>query len=98
MAIKPYGDRILIEPIDEEDAMTASGIVIPDTAAKDRIEKGIILETGEGGRNEAGTVVPVRVKAGQKVFFSKPYGADEIKIGEKKCLFIKEDDILAIID
>ena len=98
MKIHPYGDRVLIELSKDEESKTASGIIIPDTADKDRLERGVVLEVGEGGENEDGELVPIRVKPGQKVFFSKPYGTDEIKMGDKKCLLVREDDILAIIE
>ena len=99
MKIQPLGDRVLIELINNDaQEKTASGIVIPDTAEKDRLERGLILDVGAGARNEKGEIMPLLVLKGQKVFFSKPYGADEIKIGDKKCLIIKEEDILAIIE
>jgi len=97
MQIKPLGDRVLIEPLKNEGEKTKSGIVIPDTAEKERPVEGMIIEVGEGARNEDGKLVPLLVKKGQKVLFSK-YGPTEIKIDEKEYLIAKEEDILAIIE
>ncbi|MEK7162307.1 MAG: co-chaperone GroES [Patescibacteria group bacterium] len=99
MKIKPLGDRVLIEPLSEEEkeGKTKSGIVIPDTAEKERPEQGRILEVGEGRRTDEGKLVPLAVQKGQKVLFSK-YGPTEIKIDEKEYLIAKEEDILAIIE
>ena len=93
MKIKPLGDRVLLEPVKLE---TKSGIIIPDTAEK-RPEQGIVVEVGEGGRNEKGERMPMSVKKGDKVLFSK-YGPSEIKIGDKEYLIAREEDILAIIE
>lgn len=97
--IKPLGDRVLIEPLsqEEKEGKTKSGIVIPDTAEKERPEQGRILEVGEGRRTDEGKLVPPAVQKGQKVLFSK-YGPTEIKIDEKEYLIAKEEDILAIIE
>lgn len=97
--IKPLGDRVLIEPLSEEEkeGKTKSGIVIPDTAEKERPEQGRILEVGEGRRTDEGKLVGLAVQKGQKVLFSK-YGPTEIKIDEKEYLIAKEEDILAIIE
>lgn len=96
--IKPLGDRVLIEPLDKDESQkTKSGIVIPDTAEKERPVEGRVIEVGEGRRNEDGKLVPPSVLKGQKVLFSK-YGPTEIKIGDKEYLIAKEEDILAIIE
>ena len=100
--IKPLGDRVLIEPLsDEEKARSASrrtsgGIFIPDTAEKERPQEGKVLAVGEGKRLENGTLVPIVVKVGDKVLFSK-YGPSEFKVGDKEYLIAKEEDILGII-
>lgn len=89
---------MLIEPQDKENGeRTKSGIVIPDTAEKKRPEQGKILEVGEGSRNEKGELIPLSVKKGQTVLFTK-YGPTEIKIDDKEYLIAREEDILAIIE
>lgn len=97
--LKPLGDRVLIEPLSEEEkgGKTKSGIVIPDTAEKERPEQGRVLEVGEGRRTDDGKLIPLAVQKGQKVLFSK-YGPTEIKIDDKEYLVAKEEDILAIIE
>ena len=96
--IKPLGHRILIEPLgeDEKEGRTKSGIVIPDTA-KERPEEGRVAAVGEGRRTDDGKLVPMSVKVGQRVLFSK-YGPNELKIDDKEYLIAKEEDILAIIE
>ena len=96
--IRPLGDRILIEPLgeDEKEGRTKSGIVIPDTA-KERPEEGRVAAVGEGRRTDDGKLVPMSVKVGQRVLFSK-YGPNELKIDDKEYLIAKEEDILAIIE
>ena len=96
MNIKPLSDHILIEPIKEEEK-TKFGIYLPETASKERPEEGIIIAVGPGRRAENGDIVPIAVKEGQKVLFTK-YGPNEIKVEGKEYLIAKEDDILAIIE
>jgi len=97
--IKPLHNNILIEPISEEERghKTKSGIFIPETISKEKPDQGTIIEVGPGKRDENGKLIPVSVKKGQKVIFSK-YGPDEIKVGEKKYFIISEENILAIIE
>ncbi len=90
------GDRVLLEPV-AEDTKTKSGIVIPDTAEKERPEKGKVVAVGEGKRREDGGLISMSVKKGQIVLFSK-YGPSEIKVDGKEYLIAKEDDILAILE
>ena len=96
MKIKPLFDHILIEPIKEEEK-TKSGILLPETAEKERPEQGKVIAVGPGKRNEKGELIPTSVKPGQKVLFKK-YGPDEIKVDDKEYLICKEEDILAIIE
>ncbi len=93
---KPLSNHIFIEPIEEE-SKTKSGIVLPDTAEKERPIKGKIIAVGPGKLNEKGERVPMSVKVGDVVLFKK-YGPDEIEIDNKKYLVGDEDDILAIIE
>jgi len=96
MNIKPLSDHILIEPIKEEEK-TKAGILLPETAEKEKPEQGRVIAVGPGKRTEDGKVIPVNVKAGQKILFTK-YGPNEIKVDDKEYLIAKEEDILAIIE
>lgn len=95
MNLKPLANRVILEPI-EEQATTKSGIVIPDTAEKEKPVKGKVLATGPGKLNEKGERTPMSVKVDDVVLFKK-YGPDEIEVDGKKYLVGDEDDILAII-
>ena len=96
MKIKPLADHILIEPIKPEEK-TKSGILLPQSAEKERPEQGKVIAVGPGKRTESGKLIPLSVKVGDKVLFSK-YGPTEIKIDGKEYLIAKEEDILAIIE
>ena len=80
----------------EEEKTTKSGIVIPDSAEKERPTRGKVIAVGEGKRNEKGEITPMSVKVGDTVLFKK-YGPDEVELDGKKYLVGDEDDILAII-
>lgn len=94
MKIRPLGDRILVEPIASE-SKTASGIIIPDTA-KEKPQEGKVVAVGSG-KIVNDKKVPLEVKVGDKVMFSK-YGGDEIKVEGKELKILQESDILAIIE
>ena len=96
MKIKPISDHILIEPIKEEEK-TKTGILLPDTAEKERPEQGKIIAVGPGRKDKQGKVIPLEVKPGDRVLFTK-YGPNEIKVEEKEYLIAKEEDILAILE
>jgi chaperonin GroES len=96
MKIKPLSDHVLIEPIKEKEK-TKAGILLPETAERERPEQGKVIAVGPGKRTEEGKIIPVSVKPGQKVIFTK-YGPNEIKVGDKEYLIAKEEDILAIIE
>jgi chaperonin GroES len=96
MQIKPLSNNILIEPLKPEQK-TKAGILLPETAEKERPEQGKVIAVGPGKRNSQGKLIPLGVKPGQKVLFTK-YGPNEIKINEKEHLIAKEEDILAIIE
>ena len=96
MNIKPLSDHILIEPIKEEEK-TKAGILLPETAEKERPEQGKVIAVGSGRKLNSGKVIPVEVKPGDKVLFTK-YSPNEIKVGDKEYLIAKEEDILAIIE
>ena len=95
MKIKPLSDHVLIEPIKEEEK-TKTGILLPDTAEKEKPEQGKVIAAGPGKANSSGKIVPLEVKAGDKVVFKK-YSPDEIAVDDVEYLVIEEDDILAIV-
>ncbi|KKQ21592.1 MAG: 10 kDa chaperonin [Candidatus Wolfebacteria bacterium GW2011_GWC1_37_10] len=96
MNIKPLSNHLFIEAVELEKT-TASGIVLPETAEKEKPIKGKVIATGPGKINEKGERLPMSVKVGDLVLFKK-YGPDEIEIEGKKYLVGDEDDILAILD
>ena len=93
--IKPLGDRVVLEPMDEE-STTKSGIIIPETVDKEKPMQGKVIAVGEGRVSENGTVIPMRVSVGDTVLFSK-YAPDEVKIDGKEYYIISESSILAIL-
>ncbi|NJN98833.1 MAG: co-chaperone GroES [Anaerolineales bacterium] len=95
LKLRPLGDRVWVEPIEREE-MTASGIVLPETA-KEKPMEGRILAVGPGNRNEKGERAPLDVKVGDKVLFAK-YAGTEIKHNGSKYLIMRESDLLAVID
>jgi chaperonin GroES len=96
MNFKPLSNHLFLEPLEEEKT-TKSGIVIPDSAEKERPTRGKVVAVGEGKRNEKGEITPMSVKVGDTVLFKK-YGPDEVELEGKKYLVGDEDDILAIIE
>ena len=96
MRIRPLSDHILIEPVAQEEK-TKSGILLPKTAEKERPEQGKVIAVGPGKRTSQGKIIPVGVKRGDRVLFTK-YGPTEIKINNKEYLIAKEEDILGIIE
>ncbi len=93
---KPLSNHLFLEALEEEKT-TKSGIVLPETAEKERPTRGKVIAVGPGKRNEKGEITPMSVKVGDVVLFKK-YGPDEIEIDGKKYLVGEEDDILAIIE
>jgi chaperonin GroES len=96
MKIKPLSDHILIEPIKEEEK-TKTGILLPETAEKEKPEQGKVIAVGPGRKTDSGKIIPLSVQPGQKVLFTK-YGPNEIKVDDKEYLIAKEEDILAILE
>jgi len=94
MNIKPLGDKVVIKPLANEEK-TKSGIVLPDTA-KEKPQQGEIVAVGSGKTLENGQKVPLEVKVGDRVIYSK-YAGTEIKIDEQEVLILSERDIHAII-
>lgn len=96
MNIKPLSDHILIEPIKQEEK-TKAGIFLPETANKEKSEEGKIIAIGPGRITDDGKIIPMAVKPGDRVLFSK-YSPNEIKVDNKEYLIASESDILAIIE
>ena len=92
--LKPLGNRVVVEPIEEEE-ITASGIVLPETA-KEKPQKGKVLSAGPGERDDDGKYIPMDVKENDTVLFAK-YAGTEIKVDGKKWLILRESDLLAIV-
>jgi chaperonin GroES len=94
--LKPLGDRLIVEPTEREE-VTASGIVLPETA-KEKPQEGKVLAAGPGRRDEEGKRIPMDVKEGDRVLFAK-YAGTEVKLEtDRKVLVLKESDILAIVE
>ncbi|MBT9137929.1 MAG: 10 kDa chaperonin [Syntrophomonadaceae bacterium] len=94
MKARPLGDRIVVKQVEEEE-VKKGGIIIPDVA-KEKSQRGEVKAVGPGKKNEDGKVIPLEVKVGDKIFFSK-YGGTEVEIDGKEYVIMREDDVLAII-
>lgn len=94
--IQPLGDRILVKPESADDERSSGGIIIPDSARKEKPERGVVLAVGAGKRTERGDVLPLSVKVGDTVVFSK-YGYDEVTIDEEEYYVISESNVLAVV-
>jgi len=95
MKFRPLHDRVVVKRIDAEDK-TAGGIIIPDSA-KEKPSQGEIVAVGPGGRDEAGKLIPIDLKVGDRVLFGK-YSGSEIKLDGEELLIMREDEILGIIE
>ncbi len=95
MKLRPLHDRVLIKRTDSEEK-TAGGIIIPDTA-KEKPMEGEVVAVGSGARNEAGQLVALDVKVGDKVLFGK-WNGTEVKVGGEELLMMKENEIMAVIE
>lgn len=95
MRIQPLSDHVLIEPLRQEEK-TKSGILLPETAEKEKPEQGKVIAVGPGKKTEDGKVVPLEVKEGDVVLFTK-FAPNEVKVDEKEYLIAREEDILAVI-
>jgi chaperonin GroES len=96
MNFKPLSNHLFLEPLAEE-KMSKGGIVLPDTAEKEKPMQGTVIAVGPGKINDKGGLQTMSVKVGDKVLFKK-YGPDEVELDGKKYLVGDEDDILAIIE
>jgi chaperonin GroES len=95
MNIRPLHDRVIVKRLEEE-KKTASGIVIPDTAAE-KPEQGEIVAVGKGKMNDEGTLVPLDVKAGDRVLFGK-YSGQTVRVKGDELLVMREEDILGVVE
>jgi chaperonin GroES len=95
--LRPLADRVVIEPVEEEEQTFAGGkLVLPETA-KEKPQKGLILATGPGRLDDDGKRIVMDVKVGDHVLYAK-YAGTEVKIDGKKLLILKETDILAVVE
>lgn len=92
--LKPLADRLVVEPVEQEE-MTASGLVLPETA-KEKPQKGTVIAAGPGRRDDDGDRIEMDVEVGDVVLYAK-YAGTEIKVDGKKLLILKESDVLAIL-
>lgn len=95
MKIEPLHDKVVIKPLKQEE-ITASGIVLPDTADKEKPMQGEVIAVGPGKRLDNGQVAPMTVKVGDRVLFTK-YAPDEVEIDDTEYLVVDEDKILGIV-
>src|SRR6266699_2143393 len=93
--LKPLGDRVLVEPVEEKE-VKKGGIIIPDTA-KEKPTEGLIIALGTGKTDDNGKKVPFEVKKGDRVLISK-YGGTEVKLNGKEYKMLNSDDILAVVE
>jgi chaperonin GroES len=93
--LRPLQDRVIVKRIEEQEQRSAGGIIIPDTA-KEKPQEGKVLAVGPGRRDD-GKVVPLDVKAGDRVLFGK-YSGSEIKLDGEECLILREEDILGVVE
>lgn len=95
MKLRPLGDRVIVKRLDNE-RQTASGIVIPESAAE-KPDQGTVVAVGPGKRSEDGTVLPLDLTVGDKVLFGK-YAGQSVKVDGEEVLVIREDEILAVFE
>ncbi len=95
MTVRPLHDRIIIKRIEEKETVKG-GIIIPDTA-KEKPQEGEVIAVGNGKKTEDGKVIPLDVKAGDRILFGK-YSGTEIKIEEQEYLILREDEVLGVIE
>jgi chaperonin GroES len=95
MTVRPLHDRILIKRIEEKETVKG-GIIIPDTA-KEKPQEGEVIAVGNGKKTEEGKVIPLDVKAGDRILFGK-YSGTEIKIDDQEYLILREDEVLGVLE
>ena len=95
MALKPLGDRIILQAIEAEEK-SAGGIFLPDSAKK-KPQQGKVLSVGPGKMHENGKITPIDIAVGDVVYYSK-YGGTEVKVGNQDYIILRQDDVLAVVD
>jgi chaperonin GroES len=95
MNLKPLADRLVVEPLEQDD-VTAGGIILPETA-KEKPQQGKVLAAGPGRTDDDGDRIVMDVKVGDTVLYAK-YSGTEVKLGGKKVLILRESDVLAIVE
>lgn len=93
-SFKPLGDRVVIEAVKQEEK-TAGGIYLPDSA-KEKPMEGVVISVGKGARDNQGNIIPMELKAGDRVIFGK-WGGTEVKIAGKELLIMKESDVMGVL-
>ena len=96
MNIRPLYDRLVVKRLDEETEKTASGLFIPDSA-KEKPQQGEVVAVGQGKRNDDGKLIPLDVKAGDRILFGK-YSGSDIKMDGNEYLIMREDEVLGVIE
>ena len=95
MKVRPLQDRVLIKRLEDDTEKTKGGLYIPDSA-KEKPQQGKVMAVGKGRTNDEGKVIPLDVKAGDKILFGK-YSGTDIKIDGEEVLILREDEVLAIV-
>jgi chaperonin GroES len=96
MNIRPLHDRIVVKRIEEDNEKTASGLFIPDSA-KEKPQQGEVVSVGNGKKGEDGKVIPLDVKAGDRILFGK-YSGSDIKLDGNEYLIMREDEVLGVLE
>ena len=94
LKIRPLHDRVLVQRLEAEDKSTG-GIIIPDTA-KEKPQEGKVVAVGNGKRKDDGTLIPMEVKAGDRILFSK-YSGSDVRLDGKEYVIMREEDILGVL-
>jgi chaperonin GroES len=96
MDIRPLHDRIVVKRIEQQESTTAGGLFIPDSA-KEKPQEGQVVAVGNGKKTEDGKVIPLDVKAGDRILFGK-YSGSDIKLDGEEYLIMREDEVLAVLE
>jgi chaperonin GroES len=96
MNIRPLYDRIVVKRLEASDEKTPSGLIIPDSA-KEKPQEGEVVAVGQGKRNDDGKLIPLDVKAGDRILFGK-YSGSDIKVDGNEYMIMREDEVLGVIE